>query len=332
MVKALFIWQPHAELKAHLCDHMDRVEGLAYVFPGEDEKKITEAEPCPDAQILVGWRPELELLESLPELKLVLNPGAGVQHHFPERAALFQARGIELCNGHGNAGFTAEHGFGMLLTLSRRMLEHDRWMREGRWRTGDKEAPARSLRGMKVGLAGYGHIGRKMATLLQAFGAEPLVMNRTGLCEDGFEAFPSSESGAFAAKADSVIVSLPLTPQTKGMIGRDFLEQLGEDGLLVNIGRGEVVEEKALYRALVEGVISGAALDTWYEYSPEPDEQGRKYPYMQPFHELDNVLLSPHRAASPFGDLERWEDILDNLRRFVEGEPLRNRVDLNEGY
>ena len=126
---------------------------------------------------------------------------------------------------------------------------------------------------------------------------------------------------------------VPLTPQTEGLIGGEELASLGSEGLLVNVSRGKVVDEESLYLALRDGVIAGAALDVWYEYSPEEDENGKKYPTNFPFHELDNVVMSPHRAASPFSDLGRWDEVIENIHRCATGQTdFLNIVDLERGY
>ncbi len=79
--------------------------------------------------------------------------------------------------------------------------------------------------------------------------------------------------------------------------------------------------------------IKAAAIDVWYNYKPEKDKNGLQYPYKHPFHELDNVVLSPHRAASPFADLSRWEDVVENLNQIAENRvPFKNVVDLDLGY
>jgi phosphoglycerate dehydrogenase-like enzyme len=104
---------------------------------------------------------------------------------------------------------------------------------------------------------------------------------------------------------------------------------------LVNIARGAIINEEALYNALKNNVIAGAALDVWYNYHPEVDND-KKYPYDSekfPFHELDNVILSPHRAASPHDDLKRWDEVIENISRFAEGEKdFINVVDIEKGY
>jgi phosphoglycerate dehydrogenase-like enzyme len=95
-----------------------------------------------------------------------------------------------------------------------------------------------------------------------------------------------------------------------------------------------VIDEAALYHALRDKTIAGAALDVWYDYRPDPDDQARRFPYSpeHPFHELDNVVLSPHRAASPVFDLRRWDEVAEHLRRFIHGEPPECRVDLEREY
>jgi phosphoglycerate dehydrogenase-like enzyme len=111
------------------------------------------------------------------------------------------------------------------------------------------------------------------------------------------------------------------------------LERLGSTGLLVNVARGKVVNEYDLYKALENNVIAGAAIDVWYNYHPNPDNEGRSYPFSYPFHKLNNVILSPHRAASPFDDLERWDEVIENIERFAEGSrQFMNIVDLEKEY
>ncbi len=108
---------------------------------------------------------------------------------------------------------------------------------------------------------------------------------------------------------------------------------LGPESLLVTIARGDVIDEDGLFTALSEKMIAGAAIDVWYEYKPEPDEVGRMYPFHYPFHELDNVILSPHRGMSPFADLERWNEVVENIKRFGMGRTdLLNIVDLDREY
>lgn len=139
----------------------------------------------------------------------------------------------------------------------------------------------------------------------------------------------------FLDAVDTLVVALPLTEATRGMLGRQELARLGPTGLLVNVGRGPVVDEAALYSALAEGRIAGASIDVWYDYDPQPDAAGGRYPYdaaQHPFHTLPNVVLSPHRAASPFADIARWDDVAVTLREIALGASPSNRVDVERGY
>jgi phosphoglycerate dehydrogenase-like enzyme len=147
------------------------------------------------------------------------------------------------------------------------------------------------------------------------------------------EVFGPADLDAFLDACDTLMIAVPQTEETEGLLGARELARLGPDGLLVNVARGAVIDETALYEALRDQRIRGAAIDVWYDYQPEADDQERRFPFSQPFHALDNILLSPHRAASPFSDLQRWDEVIDNLRRVADGrEDFLNQVDLDRGY
>jgi phosphoglycerate dehydrogenase-like enzyme len=137
----------------------------------------------------------------------------------------------------------------------------------------------------------------------------------------------------FLEEIDILIIAVPETSETIGLIGHKELEVLGSSGILVNVSRGVVVDEESLYNALRDEKINTAAIDVWYDYKPTVDEAGLKFPFHYPFHELPNILLSPHRAASPFSDLKRWNEVIENIRNFNMGKKVfLNMVDLNREY
>jgi len=108
---------------------------------------------------------------------------------------------------------------------------------------------------------------------------------------------------------------------------------LGSNGLLVNVSREEILNEKSLYIALKNKIISGAAIDMWYNYNPKYNEEGKRFPYNYPFHELDNIILSPYRGYSPFNDLKRWDEVIENISRISQGNcDLINIVNLEYQY
>lgn len=332
----LFLWKPRQELQEYLTDGLRDRHNVHLIFPSEaSEDELLEGAQAAD--IMVGWRPTKALLDAAARLELFINPGAGIQHLLDLFRGLPEARDVILVNGHGNSYFAAQHAVALLLALTNKVILHHNWMTAGRWRTGDSEAKSVPLRGRSVGLLGYGAVNQKVHRFLAAFDLSFSVLRREWPEQNELPASVSryrpEQLHDFLKKIDTVIIALPLTGETRGLLARRELERLGPSGLLVNIGRGAVIDEKSLYHALKDHLILGAAMDVWYEYRPEEDTQGRKYPCRFPFHTLDNVVLSPHRGASPFDDLKRWDEVIENIRRFSEGRrDFLNIVDLEREY
>jgi phosphoglycerate dehydrogenase-like enzyme len=331
----VFLWPPADDLRRLFADRLADASGVELVFP-RDSEPATLLRLAPQAQVMVGWRPTSELLAAAASLELFINPGAGVQ----ALVGLLRdaGRGITLVNDHGNAYATAQHAVALLLALANKVIPHHNWMAAGEWRKGDADAASVTLRGRTVGLLGYGHVNRLVHRFLSGFDLRFAALRRdwAGRAEPAptpVDKLGPAETDRLFEQSDIVMVSVPETRETTGLVDSRRLELLGREGMLVNYARGAVVVEADLYRALKERSIAGAAIDTWYSYRPEPDPQGRKRPYHLPFHELDNVVLSPHRAASPIFGLERWDGVVENIRRFASGRTdLLNVVDLERGY
>lgn len=335
--KVCLLFKPADPLREFLQAGLAHRTDIELRIPAETEA-VKLAHLLSDAQIAIGWRPTAEMLDSAPALRMLINPGAGVQHHFDGLSDIYLQRGIRLLNCHGNAWFTAQHSVAMLLAMMTRLFPHDKWMRQGKWRLGDKEAATIPLRGMQVGLAGYGHVNRNVHRMLSGFSCDFHVLRRRA---DSAQAdlesvnriYGSEELNPFLQAIDVLMLAVPMTPATEGMIGKRELELLGRDAFLVNVARGAVIDEEALYTALKEEKLAGAALDVWYEYQPEEDGAGRKRPHSHPFHELENVIMSPHRAASPYADLARWKPILRNIEAFADGATeFSDEIDLEARY
>ena len=335
--KVLFIWDVREELREYLESGLDGVSGVSLVFP-DDTSKDRLLELAPDADVVVGWRPAREFLDNAHALKLFINPGVGVQHHIPVFRELSATRNITLVNGHGNTYFTAQHAVALLLALTNKIIPHHNWMTEGLWRRGDSHAKSVPLRHRRIGLLGYGAVNSKVHRFLSGFNIEFSICKRSWTDSSlpvptPATRYESSELHQFLDEVDTLIVAVPQTDDTEGMVGANELQMLGTSGLVVNVARGEVIVEKDLYEALSLGIIAGAAIDVWYDYRPEQDEAGRKFPFKYPFHELENVVLSPHRGASPMDDLERWNEVIENIKRIAQGRTdFLNTVDLELGY
>ena len=184
------------------------------------------------------------------------------------------------------------------------------------------------LHGKTVGIVGIGHIGAEAGRLAKAFGCRVIATRRsaTAVTSEPYadEVLPASELDRLLRESDYVVLSMPLTPETRGMIGEAQLRAMKPTACLVNIARGPVVVESALLQALREGWIAGAALDV-FDQEPLPAEH--------PFWEMENVILTPHISGGTEIYNRRATDIFAaNLRRYLAGEPLENVVDPARGY
>jgi phosphoglycerate dehydrogenase-like enzyme len=338
-VNVLCIWQPNERLYSYILEGLEAYPQVNLIIPTDTtHETFLKLAKEYDPQIIMGWRPTKELLEAASNLRLFINPGAGVQHLIPLFKDVTKNRKITLVNGHGNAYFTAQHTVTLLLTLTNKIILHHNWMKEGEWRKGDSHAASTPLRDRKVGFLGYGAVNQNVHRFLSGFDVDFAVLRNSWNKQETplptpVTKYTYDQLHGFLEDVDILIIAVPLTSKTEGMIGQKELELLGNKGLIVNVGRGLVIEEESLYSALKNKTISGAAIDVWYNYQPEPDSDGRKYPTKYPFHELENVVLSPHRGASPMNDLERWDEQIENISRYARGEKIfLNMVNLDEEY
>ncbi len=273
--------------------------------------------------VIFAWnfdRPRLrEVVPRAPRLRWIQSISAGVEDlAFPELGD----HGVTLTNAAGiyDPGL-AESVLGFLLAFSARILENAR-LSADEWPS-EKIA---LLRGTTALIVGAGSIGTETGRLLRAAGLRVRGVARTARPPDEvFESIAGPEAlQEELSAADHVVNVLPITPGTRGTFDTAAFAAMKPSAVFVNIGRGATVDEAALVKALQDGVIAGAALDV-FDVEPLPAES--------PLWRMPNVLVSPHRA----GDHEGWEaDVValfvDNLLRYVTGEPLRNVVDIELGY
>jgi phosphoglycerate dehydrogenase-like enzyme len=151
--------------------------------------------------------------------------------------------------------------------------------------------------------------------------------------EGEIELFPLEDLNDLLNSSDVVFVCLPETADTRELIGEEELDRLPAGAVLVNIARGEIVAEKALFDALSSEKLGAAGLDVWYQYPADEEGRVNTPPSAYPFHELDNVVMSPHRAGGWVdSDQARMEHLVQLLNKAAQGEPLQNLVDLKRGY
>jgi len=349
----LFIWDVDEILKKHLKKSLKCLSNVKLIFPKElDEKVIFKLGV--DADIIIGWRPSLELLRGSKKLKLFINPGTGIKHHIENFRKINKTKKTILVNGHGHAYSTAQHAVAMLLSLMNRIVSHHNWMKDGIWRTSDDKdifSASIQLRNRNIGLLGYGAINQYVHKFLSGFENNFHILKRnlevgispacrsvgtgrdSGFNDNKVYFYIENDLNKFLKAIDILIVAVPHTSKTEKLIGKKELKLFGKNALVVNVARGSIIDEKNLYESLKNSSIAGAALDVWYNYNPKKDKDGKQYPYKFPFHKLDNVILSPHRAASPFDDLTRWDEVIENIIRFAKGrKDFLNVVDLEREY
>jgi phosphoglycerate dehydrogenase-like enzyme len=296
---------------------------LAERLPGAE---IVRAQPeelarvLIDADAVVCNRLSLEDTRDAQRLRLVQATSAGADRVDP--AAL--PRGCALCNAYEHEDAIAEWVLMAVLALTRHLLEYDQGLRSGDW---SRDLPLeRELRGRVLGAIGYGHIGRRVVELGRAFGMDAVAVTRSPTPEraEGLRWIGSPDDlDRLFAEADVAVVAVPLAPETAALVGATQLDLLGPEGYLANVARGGIVQEQALYEALRDRRIAGAALDVWWQY-PE-SRNAAAMPSQYRFHELDNVVMTPHVSGRSEGTrVGRAEFVVEQLVRLSEGLPLKN--------
>lgn len=322
-VHVLWIHSPEAlaDLRSQLADNI-------HLTTGEDAADLARCD------VLVGGRPSRDQLSASPNLRALIIPWAGLP---PEtRAVLAEFPGISVHNLHHNAAPVAELALGLLLAAAKSIVPYDQALRTGDWTpryTDSREVML--LAGKTALILGYGAIGRRLAVALQALGMTVLATRRhPPLTPDGdvAEIYPPEALADLLPRADALIVALPLTSETEGLLGAAELALLPAPGVLVNIGRAQIIDEQALYEALRHDRIS-AGLDVWYQYPAGEAERNHTAPANFPFGELPNVVLSPHRAGHAVEtETLRMAHLAKLLNSAAASQAIPNRVDLQSGY
>lgn len=290
----------------------------------------------PDLDVLVIAHPSREDLLACPNLQALILPQAGVA---PEvLAMLAEFPQISLHNMHHSDIATAESALALLLAASKWIVPVDRTFRRHDWSPRYQPPPITVLDGSTALVLGYGAIGRRLARACQALNMTMLATRRSAgaVSHDGVaEVHPAADLHGLLPRAQVLLITLPLTAETEGLIGAAELALLPPGAVLVNVGRGPIVDEAELYQALHEGRLAAAGLDVWWRYPQEKAARTHTPPSAYPFHELDNVVMSPHRAGMGVVDAlerRRYAVMAEALNQAASGLPLPNRIDPARGY
>jgi phosphoglycerate dehydrogenase-like enzyme len=294
--------------------------------------------PLDDVEVLLRGFLSAEafdrLLARAPRLIWVHSASAGVERVLTPAG---RERGLVVTNARGVFSRPiAEYVLMMILAVSRRLPQLLELQHERTW----QPLEGAELRDVTVGIVGLGSIGRAVGSLATAFGCRVIAIRRRadpdaemgiddGQDEPGDRFVPGRVMGPaglpeLLAESDFIVLAAPLTAETEGIIDEAALAGVKPGSWLINVARGRLIDERALLRALREGPLGGAVLDTFREQPLQPDS---------PFYDLPNVIVTPHTSWSSGRVLDRSVELFcDNLRRYAAGEPLVNVVDPAAGY
>ncbi len=307
-----------SRIKDHYLDMIRAVDPrLEVVVASEAERAAAVA---PDAEIIVAWQVPEAVLNQAGRLRWIHSTAAGVDGLLVPpvregRVALTSSVGIHLG--------LPDHVMGMILVFARRLHVALRNQAARKW---DRAAAVgEEVAGRVLGVLGLGAIGRALAARAAAFEMRVIGTKRSPEPIPHVErAYPPEQTDEVLRAADYLVIALPLTETTRGIIDARALGLMKRSAVLINIGRGQVVVEEALIEALRNGTIAGAGLDV-FEREPLPADS--------PLYEMENVIITPHVAGASHTYYDRAIPLFcQNLRRYLDGQPLLNVVDPGRGY
>ena len=324
-INAHFV-QPPAEI--FVDQLISRLDSQVRLTTGQEE--LAPA----DTTILIAGRPTRELLAAGPMIRSLIIPWAGL----PDETGrlLVEFPDITVHNLHHNAQPVAEMVLALLLGAAKLVLPFDRLLRRNDWTPRYEQSQAQLLAGKTALILGYGSIGHLTAGHCKALGMRVLATRRRPNGDsDGpaDEVYSANALHDLLPEANALLICLPHTSETDGLIGQKELALLREKSILVNVGRGPIVDQEALYLALQSRHLHAAGLDVWYNYPTDSASRKQTSPADFPFRELDNIIMSPHRAGSTAeSNALRMAHLADLLNAAAAGEEMPNRVNLAAGY
>jgi phosphoglycerate dehydrogenase-like enzyme len=325
-----------AEVRVHIAtalspEHLERIRAVSPRLQVTYHPYTVQSVPIGmeallgEVEVLLTYHADFELAAA-PRLRWVQLAGDGVDYL---QGRPIMASDVVITNARVFAAPIAEYTIASMVMLTRLLPKaHQEFQIERRWpRDHWSEYAGSELAGKTLAIVGHGSIGRQLARVALAMDMQVIGTRRSvrrPSWESGVEVFPPDALHAVLARADFVVVCLPLTPETEGSIGECALRQMKPTAYLIAVGRGRVIDEAALLRCLREGWIAGAVLDVFAQRPLPPDS---------PFFDLPNVILTPHMSGISLNYYERMTDLFcDNLRRYLDGEPLLSLVDKQKGY
>ena len=308
-------------------------DGFNLIFP-KDYSEESILEHIDQADVLLGNYITAPMLDN-GNIKLIQVPIVGIEKLDFDLLAKYD---IPVCNTHSNALAVAEAAVALLLSIAKKIPYHDKLLRKGDWNKKATEDSKEALSlhnsyvsNSTVGFIGYGHIARNIANLLKGFNCEFMaIVNDKSQRYDELDFIgDENDLNYLLSNVDYLVVAVPLTPRTEGMLNKDNLRNMKKTSYIINIARGRVIDEEGLYYILSNNLIRGAALDVWYNY---PQDMELTIPSNYDFHKLNNVIMTPHRADIMYDSYPFLDGAIENLKAFKEGKEVKNILDLSKGY
>lgn len=281
-----------------------------------------------DYRVVIGNRVDYDILNNISNLKYYIIPFAGIPEK--DKKNIKKLKEVTLLNLHFNARFVAEHAVALLLTLSKKIIPAHNMMKNNDWSFRYENNYSYSFYKKTVGLIGYGEIGKYLKQFCEGFGMNVLAVKKTKSTKNFI--YNNSELKYVLNKSDFIIISLPKTKETINYISFDEFNMMKKNTLIVNVGRGDVINQDALYTSLKKKNIAGAAIDTWWYYPEGKNKIDKTKPSKYDFSIFDNFIFSPHRASHIKNrEYYRIQDLI-NLLNNLARDSIKNKVNKNIGY
>jgi len=279
------------------------------------------------AELVYSKDPTLvkDLITAGKRLRLIQVPFSGMEWLKKE----WLPDGCIVCNTNQHSEPIAEYVMLGILEFAINMRHMDRELRQGRWTYGGS-----IVRGLKhseiqhktIGFIGFGHIAKRVTELATPFGMEFIAMTRNPKVDARLKWWKdSSHLEALLMESDYVLITAPLSESTRDLINESTLKKMKSTGVIINVARGPIINEAAIYKALKNHEIGGALLDVWYQYASTDNLEMQ--PSVLPFHDLDNVIMTPHTASwTDQLDQRRINSVVKNIQNFIDQKPLAEVV------
>jgi len=310
-------------------------ESLAYLqHMLHDKIALTWGDIPENAQydVLVQGRPSEEQLNASDQLKRLIIPFAGLPAITAERMVDYPH--ITIHNLHHNAPMTAEMALALLFSVAKNIVPAHRDFNQFDWTPRYAPLPSVQLNGKRVLILGYGAIGKYLKPILQSLGMTVKGIRRTQADAEQ-HIYTTDQLNRFLTETDILIMALPATSQTEAIISKKEIALMPSQAIIINIGRAITLDQWALYDALKSGHLYGAGMDVWYHYPDTVEARTQTPPADAPLHELDNMVMSPHRAGGGGNadvEIMRMDALGTMINQIAQSQPIAHIVDLTQGY